>query len=175
MRFFALVAVCIFSLGSVFAQLAPLPPDGFVTLEQILGDFASQQTAAVQKYQGMRVTVYGRVGQVGVDDDLDGDPLAVYMQMAQNPTPDVKAVFADDDVPQSAELEVSDDQSQAIAFHRDMDGNIVSQRPFVVVGENVAITGTFDNFEAGDIVLKNCRKLGPERLTELLEQHGIEP
>ena len=61
--------------------LPSLPPDGFVTLEQIVNDFANSADSAFQKYNGMRVCVYGRVGKVTQSDDTEGDPLTVYMQL----------------------------------------------------------------------------------------------
>jgi len=169
--------VCAIVFATVLAafsqsQLAPLPPDGFVTLQQIVKEFADQPDDALQKYNGMRLCVYGRVGRVEQSDDNDGDPLAVSMQLANQTTPDVKAFFDQDDIP-SGVISISDDDSKATVFHRDWAGNLSNQQSFIVVGENVAIRGTFDNFVAGHIVLKNSFKLSPEALRQKLSEHGI--
>ena len=153
------------------SQLAPLPPDGFVTLQQIVQDFANQPDDALQKYNGMRICVYGRIGKVEQSDDDDADPLAVSMQLQNQTTPDVKAYFDQDDIP--GVVDVVDDQNKATVYHRDWAGNLSQQKSFLVGGENAAIRGTFDNFVAGDIILKNSFKLSPEALAQKLSEHGI--
>ncbi|MEI6070796.1 MAG: hypothetical protein WCS31_03310 [Verrucomicrobiae bacterium] len=161
--------------GSLIAQtgtLAPLPPDGFVTLEQAVNDFSADPAAAFQKYKGMRVLVYGRVGEVTQSDDSSGDPLTVFLQLPSRTTPDVKAVFGADDVP-TTNLDVAENKSKAVVFHRDAAGNLTKQRAFIVRGENVGIRGTFDNFVAGDIVIKNSNKLETSALMKKLAEHGI--
>ena len=152
--------------------LPTLPPDGFVTLEQIVNDFANSPDTAFQKYNGMRVCVYGRVGKVTQSDDTEGDPLTVYLQLPNRPTPDVKAYFDSDDI-LSATVGVSSDDSRATLYHRDWSGNILRTSSLVVTGENTAIRGTFDNFVAGDIILKNSFKLDPATLQKKLTEHGI--
>jgi hypothetical protein len=158
---------------AAFSQstLAPLPPDGFVTLQQIVQDFTSQPDDALQKYNGMRICVYGRVGKVEQSDDDDADPLAVTMQLQNQTTPAVKAYFDQDDIP--GVVDVVDDQNKATIYHRDWAGNLSDQKSFIVGGENAAIRGTFDNFVAGDIILKNSFKLSPEALAQKLSEHGI--
>jgi hypothetical protein len=153
-------------------QLAPLAPDGFVTLEQIVQEFANDPTDALQKYNGMRICVYGRVGKVEQSDDDDSDPLAVSMQLQNQTTPDVKAFFGQEDFP-SGVVDVSEEQNKATVFHSDWAGNLSNQKSFLVGGENAAIRGTFDNFVAGDIILKNSFKLSPEALAQKLSEHGI--
>jgi len=153
------------------SQLAPLPPDGFVTLQQIVQDFTNQPDDALQKYNGMRICVYGRIGKVEQSDDDDADPLAVSMQLQNQTTPDVKAYFDQDDIP--GVVDVVDDQNKATVYHRDWAGNLSQQKSFLVGGENAAIRGTFDNFVAGDIILKNSFKLSPEALAQKLSEHGI--
>jgi hypothetical protein len=153
-------------------QLAPLPPDGFVTLEQIVQEFANQPDDALQKYNGMRICVYGRVGKVEQSDDDDGDPLAVSMQLQNQTTPDVKAYFGQEDFP-SGIVNVSEDENKATVFHRDWAGNLSQEKSFIVGGQTVGIRGSFDNFVAGDIILKNCFKLSPEALAQKLSEHGI--
>jgi hypothetical protein len=168
------LSFCIATSLAVFSQsqLAPLPPDGFVTLEQIVQEFASQPDAALQKYNGMRLCVYGRVGKVAQADDEQDDPLAVYMQLASQTTPDVKAYFESEEIP-SGVVQVSEDGSKASVFHRDWAGNLSQEQSLVVVGENAAIRGTFDRFLVGDIILKDSFKLSPEALAQKLSEHGI--
>lgn len=166
-------AILIASALAAFSQsqLAPLPPDGFLTLQQIVQDFTSQPDDALQKYNGMRICVYGRIGKVEQSDDDDADPLAVSMQLQNQTTPDVKAYFDQDDIP--GVVDVVDDQNKATVYHRDWAGNLSQQKSFLVGGENAAIRGTFDNFVAGDIILKNSFKLSPEALAQKLSEHGI--
>lgn len=166
--------------SGLFAQAAlqPLPPDGFVTLEQVVSDFSSQPDAALQKYQGQRLIVYGRVGQLKQSDDSDGDPLTVFLQLASNPTPDVKCVFQQIAMPrgdQNAQVNVTDDGTEAVIAHREQNraGKINYERPFITEGQMVGIRGTFDNFDVGDVVLKDCRKMRPEFLMRTLREHGI--
>lgn len=174
-----LASLLLFASASfLFAQtpLAPLSPDGFVTLEQIVSDFSSQQEAALQKYQGQRLLVYGRVGQIEQSNDSEGNPLTVFLQLASNPTPDVKCVFETSALPkgeQDAEVKVNEDGTEAVVAHRGEDGNIKWQRPYVAEGQNIGVRGTFDSFVAGDIVLKECRKLRPETLKPILQQNGL--
>jgi hypothetical protein len=134
-------------------------------------DFTSQPDDALQKYNGMRICVYGRVGKVEQSDDDDADPLAVTMQLQNQTTPAVKAYFDQDDIP--GVVDVVDDQNKATVYHRDWAGNLSDQKSFIVGGENAAIRGTFDNFVVGDIVLKNSFKLSPEALSQKLSEHGI--
>ena len=164
-----------FFAGSLLAQnstLAPLPPDGFVTLQQIVSDFATSQEAAMQKYNGMRILVYGRVGEVTQSSDSQGDPLTVFMQLPNQTTPDVKAVFGADDVPTN-NVSVASNQTKADVFHRNWQGELTNERAFIVEGENVGIRGTFDNFVAGDVVLQNSHKLQTSELMKKLTEHGI--
>lgn len=160
------------------AALAPLPPDGFVTLQQITSDFSKNPDAALQKYDGMRVTVYGRVGQVANSDDEDGDPLTVFLQLPNNPTPDVKCVFNNAGVPQGGTVVVENNGQEADFYkhRRDIweDELTPSEHPIDITGQMAGIVGTFDNFIAGDVVLKECRRLRPAPLRKLLAAHGIE-
>jgi len=161
------------------AQLAPLPQDGFVTLQQIVSDFSSQPDAALQKYQGRSVLVYGRVGQLQQSDDSDGDPLTVFLQLPNNTTPDVKCVFQQVALPkgdQNAQLNVTDDGTEAVIAHRENNrkGKINYERPFISEGQMVGIRGTFDNFNVGDVVLKDCRKLRPEFLKRALRENHVD-
>ena len=167
----ALTAIFAGSLHAQNSALAPLPPDGFVTLQQLVNDFATAEDAALQKYQGMRILVYGRVGQVTQSDDAAGDPLAVFMQLPNKTTPDVKAIFGADEMPKNNAVDPN--HSKVDVYHRNWEGNLTKEHAFIVVGENTGIRGTFDNFFLGDVVLKNCNKLQPDVLMKKLAEHGI--
>lgn len=173
----SILVVCMLAAafaGSVFSQdstLTPLPPDGFVTLQQVVNDFSSAPDAALQKYNGMRILVYGRVGQVTESDDSSGDPLTVFMQLPNRTTPDVKAVFGADDMPKNNSVDPN--HSKVDVFHRNWEGELTKEHAFIVEGENTGIRGTFDNFVAGDVVLKNCNKLQTGVLMKKLAEHGI--
>ena len=169
----ALVLLCASALAS-FSQtpLAALPQDGFVTLSQIVNDFATSETQALQKYNGMRICVYGRVGQVTQSDDEEGDPLTAYLQLPDRTIPDVKAVFGADFIPSSV-VTVANDDTKATVYHSDWNGNLSNATSFIVEGENVAVRGTFDNFVAGDIILKNSFTLSSEALQKKLAEHGL--
>jgi hypothetical protein len=158
------------------AALPPLPPDGFVTLAQVVNDFSTQPDAAAQKYNGQRILVYGRVGDLAQSGDSAGNPLEIFLQLPSTSTPDVKAVFTLADIPewgQNATLQISEDGSQAVIFHRNQEGNVTKQHVFAVEGENLGVRGTFDRFEAGDVVLKDCEKVAPEKLAPILQRNGI--
>jgi hypothetical protein len=62
-------------------QLAPLSADAFVTLQQIVNEFTDHPDDALQKYNGMRICVYGRLGKVEPSDDDDTDPLTVSIRL----------------------------------------------------------------------------------------------
>ncbi|MCX7868851.1 MAG: OB-fold putative lipoprotein [Terrimicrobiaceae bacterium] len=166
-----LAICCLPSAAPAQQPLSPLPPDGFVTLEQITGDFSQQPEAAATKYEGMRITVYGRVGQVQRSGDEDGDPLTVFLQLPENPTPDVKCVFNEAGVPHDGDVQVGG--GEADFFKRDIAGDITAEIPLDIEGQMVAIRGTFDGFVAGDIVLKSCRRLTPAAVAALLAKHGL--
>ena len=182
LRFLPLFAACVLFTGVMQAQeaaaLKPLPPDGFVTLQEIVSDFSTNETAAMQKYNGMRITVYGRVGQVTQSYDEDGDPLVVYLQLPNNPTPDVKCVFNTAGVPQGGTVVVENNNQEADFYRhrRDRWDNELTpaESPIDITGQMAGIVGTFDNFEAGDIILRECRRLREQPLMQLLSQHGIE-
>ncbi len=165
--------------AGLFAQtaaLSPLPPDGFVTLAQVMSDFSSQPEAATQKYNGQRLLVYGRVGQIAQSQDSAGNPLQIFLQQANDTTPDVKCTFTLADLPdwtQNAGIKVSEDGSQASMFHRNGDGTINKEHALFTVGQTVGIHGTFDSFVAGDVGLKDCKKVATEKLMGVLKEHGI--
>lgn len=172
MKKFLLAAALLVSALPVFAQSPAVPADGFVTLDQILSDFSADADAAQQKYNGLRLLVYGRIGQVTQSNDTEGSPLTVYMQIPQQTTPDVKAVFAASEIPNDS-VAISGDDSRAVVYHRDWEGQITKENGFIVEGEDAGIRGTFDSFVAGDVVLKDAQKIAPAVLAKKLKEHGI--
>ncbi len=177
MKFLPLILLA--TVTGLFAQsaaLAPLPPDGFVTLDTVVLDFSTQPEAAAQKYNGMRILVYGRVGTLAQSEDAEGNPLTVFLQLPNNSTPDVKCVFTLAELPnwtENAGIQISEDSSQAAIFHRGRDGTIKAEEPFMTTGSMVGVRGTFDSFVAGDVVLKDCKKEPTEKLMHVLKEHGI--
>ncbi len=176
-----LLSLLLLPAAALFAQtpapLAPLAPDGFVTLSQIVSEFAAQPDAAAQKYNGQRILIYGRVGQVEQSDDIEGNPLVIFLQLPNQTTPDVRCIFTLADIPewgQNATVQISEDGSQAVISHRNQQGNVNKDHVFAVVGQNQGIHGTFDRFVAGDIVLKNCKKANPEKLADILKQNAVQ-
>jgi len=159
--------------------LKPLPPDGFVTLETVRKDFTENEPAAMKKYNGARITVYGRVGEVAPASDMEGDPMAVFLQNPNNITPDVKAVFNQPNLPQGNLVVQNNDSEADIYKHRntgiggDWRQDLPSQKPLVIKGQMVGITGTFDNFVAGDVVIKECQLMKEKELIKKLKEHGI--
>jgi hypothetical protein len=168
----ALVFCAAFSIGAMAESSLPaLPSDGFVTLEQIVRDFKDKPEAALQKYNGLRLCVYGRVGDVAHSEE-EAAPLFVRMRLADLAMPSVKAVFDQEDIPSGA-IDVAESDTKASIYHRDWNGDPTRQTSFIIPEKNVAIRGTFDNFVAGDIILKNSFKLSPEALAQKLAEHGI--
>jgi len=168
----SLFGLALLGLVNVSAQetpapaLAPLPANGAVTLTQIVSDFRTNPQAADQKYGGNRITVTGRVGRVETGGD-GVDLLAVYLQEYENPTPDVKAFFPQDMFPPSSSVEISADNSQAIVLHNNHRGVLTMETPFAVVGQQIGIEGTYEHMQAGNIVLKDSRKLRQRELDAL--------
>lgn len=137
------------------AGLEPLPEDGAVTLEQIVSDFRTDPVAADKKYGGNQITVTGRVGDV--ENAMEaGYVLAVYLQEYENTTPDVKCLFARSALPEGATVSVDDTTNQALLTGDGFAGPSDEQQAFVSVDQKVSITGDYDQFIAGNIVLKNC-------------------
>lgn len=178
MKLGSFLALSLLSVLSLHAQTAdggaalkPLRPDGFVTLEEIVGDFRSAPDAALQKYGGNEITVYGRVGSVsGPDSDAASGAVAViYLQEFSNPTPDVKVLVHNDDLPENALIRVSPDGTQAIIEHTTRIGNPKGDTPYAVVDERVAFKGGFGGFQEGDILLNNAHKVPKKEIEAKLE------
>jgi hypothetical protein len=153
------------------APLIPLPANGLVSLETITGDFRNSPDAATNKYQGNLLIVYGRVGQLKTPGgENPHSVLDVYLQDEKNASPDVKAVFQQDALPENTSLDVSGDGSQAILFVRRGNDVIRRQEPFITVNQQIAVQGSFKELMAGDIKLENCTLVSPERLRELMQE-----
>ena len=169
----------ILSASFVLAQdgtLAPLPSDGFVTLQQVMTDFSTHPTQAQQKYDGNRITVYGRVGHISKGDDMAGNPMVAYLQKSDmEATPDVKCIFSPDDVPTGqGNVEISENHQNASIFSRNSMGEITRQTSYLNVGDMVGIRGTVSDFEVGDVVMKDCHRVSKDKLAGILQQHGIQ-
>ena len=147
-------------------QLAPLPVNGFVTLEQIVSDFRTAPDAAIQKYGGNRITVFGRVGKLEQPGD-GNNILSVYLQVFNDPTPDVKCIFAQDAFRQNAQIQISADGSQASEIMMNQENMPARTVEVATVDGRIGVKGSFDNFAAGDIILKDCRKVSKEEIEKL--------
>ncbi len=138
------------------SSLAPLPASGVVPLKVIAGDFAADQNAAVGKYSGRRITVVGRVSAVS-NPSSENKVLTVTLQDASASQPAVKAEFLYGANPVNSEIQVDDGGCVANIVRRDRSGNILSQEPYVSVGQKVAIKGDFKEIKVGDIILTACK------------------
>jgi hypothetical protein len=173
-RFSWALAVLFLICPKLIAQtdLSPLPADGFVTLETIVGDFAQSVTSALQKYNGLKICVYGRLGKITQEGGNEGLPLSIIMQSPLGETPCVRAQFDPDFIPSSGVL-IANNEMKASVYKTNWNGDVLHKDSFMIQGEKIAVRGTFDNFVAGDIVLKNSFSLGPEALIKKLAEHGI--
>lgn len=138
--------------GNAFAQEPP------VDWKTLATEFSQDAVAAGAKYQGKIITVSGPVSSLAQGDMTTDNPaVAVLLSTTDGPGPDVKCLFQNEDLAVNTEIYVPDDGSEAILRKRDPAGNVISSEPFVQSGQQVTITGSFLNFDAGDIVLQHCR------------------
>lgn len=149
-----------------------MPADGFVTLETIVDDFAKSLPDALQKYNGMRVCVYGRVEKITQKSNTGESSIALLMKSSSALNPNVKALFSDVYIP-SGSIILADSETETAVLCADWTGNVQGKSSPIVIGEMVAVRGFFDNCVSGDIILKNCFKLGAEGLEKKLTEHGI--
>ncbi len=148
---------------------APAP----VRVSVLAAEFAADAAAASAKYQQQLLTVEGPVAELAIPDDPgDGEALWVTLREQGASGPDVRAVFRTADLPENAEIYLSDDDStQALLRRRDAEGNLVQQVPFVQVGQRLTVRGLFKDFNVGDIVLDNARKVpAPEPSADAASQ-----
>ena len=67
----------------------------------------------------------------------------------------------------NSEIQISQDGSTAVLIHRDRTGNILSQNPYLFVGQRVGIKGDFKELKVGEIVLTACKLLTKAKLHAL--------
>lgn len=152
MRFFA---VLLASAVLCHAQDAP------VDWRTIAAEFSQDEAAAEAKYQGKFITVSGPVSAIaGGDMTLDNPSVAVTLSAQDGPGPDVKCLFENEDLEPNTQLYVPDDGSEALLKTVDATGNVTGSRPFVEAGQQITVSGSYVDFEAGDIVLRHCRLAG---------------
>jgi hypothetical protein len=152
------------------ASLKPLPENHVVSYKQIAGDFASNEAAALGKYNGKRITVIGRIARLS-QGQSENKALVVTLQGADASLPAVKADFLNDAIPENAEIQISSDGSSASIVNRDRSGNILSQSTYLSVDQKVGIKGSFKELKVGDIVLTACKLISKQRLHELEHQN----
>jgi hypothetical protein len=148
------------------SYLTPLPENRVLSYKQIAGDFAANETAALGKYNGKRITVIGRIAHLSQGQG-EKKVLVVTLQGADASLPAVKCDFLADAIPVNSEIQVSDDGSTASIIHRDRSGNILSQDTYLSVDQKVGIKGSFKELKVGDIILTSCKLIPKERMHEL--------
>lgn len=148
------------------AYLKPFPASGVVPLAVIAGDFASNETAAIGKYNGQRITVIGRVASIS-QGSSENKVLVVTLQDAAASQPAVKGEFLFGSLPENSEIQVSSNGSMATLVRRDRAGVILSQEPYLSVDQRVGLKGDFKELKVGDIVLTACKLLPKGKLHEI--------
>ena len=148
------------------AYLKPFPASGVVPLAVIAGDFASNETAAIGKYNGQRITVIGRVAAIS-QGSSENKVMVVTLQDAAASQPAVKGEFLFGSFPENSEIQVSSDGSMATLVRRDRAGVILSQEPYLSVDQQVGLKGDFKELKVGDIVLTACKLVPKEKLHEI--------
>jgi len=121
-------------------------------------EFSHDQAAAEAKYQGKILTVSGPVSEIaGGDMTVESPAVAVTLATTDGPGPDVKCLFENSDLEPKTQLYVPDDGSEVQLRTVDGVGNETSSKPMAETGQQLTVTGSFVNFEAGDVVLRHCR------------------
>jgi len=152
------IPFCIFLFLAAHLATGQTTPVDWQTLA---AEFSQDEAAASTKYQGQILTVTGPVSAIAQGDMTTDNPaVAVTLSTSAGPGPDVKCLFQNEDLAQNTEIYVPDDGSEAILRKRDAIGNVVSSEPLVQTGQQVVVTGSFLEFDAGDIVLQHCRLAG---------------
>jgi len=135
-----------------FAQDAPIDWKTLAT------EFSHDQASAEAKYQGKVLTVTGPVSEIaGGDMTVESAAVAVTLATTDGPGPDVKCLFENSDLEPKTQLYVPDDGSEVQVRTMDGTSNETSSKPMVEKGQQLTVTGSFVNFEAGDVVLRHCR------------------
>ena len=148
------------------AYLKPFPANGVVPLAVIAGDFATNETAAIGKYNGQRITVIGRIAALSKSSS-ENKVMVVTLQDAAASQPAVKGDFLVGSIPENSEIQISSDGSMATLVRRDRTGVILSQDPYLSVDQRVGLKGDFKELKVGDIVLTACKLVPKERLHEI--------
>ena len=132
-----------------------------VDWQTLATEFSQDEAAASNKYQGQMITVTGPVSGIAQGDMTTDNPaVAVTLSTPAGPGPDVKCLFQNEDLAPNSEIYVPSDGSEAILRKRDNVGNVISSEPLVQTGQQIVVTGSFLEFDAGDIVLQHCRLAG---------------
>ena len=152
--------ISFFALLCLAANLAPAQ-SAPVDWQTLATEFSQDEAAASNKYQGQMITVTGPVSGIAQGDMTTDNPaVAVTLSTPAGPGPDVKCLFQNEDLAPNSEIYVPSDGSEAILRKRDNVGNVISSEPMVQTGQQIVVTGSFLEFDAGDIVLQHCRLAG---------------
>ena len=155
MKVFSFFALLCLAANLAPAQSAP------VDWQTLTTEFSQDEAAASNKYQGQMITVTGPVSGIAQGDMTTDNPaVAVTLSTPAGPGPDVKCLFQNEDLAPNSEIYVPSDGSEAILRKRDNVGNVISSEPMVQTGQQIVVTGSFLEFDAGDIVLQHCRLAG---------------
>ena len=155
MKVFSFFALLCLAANLAPAQSAP------VDWQTLATEFSQDEAAASNKYQGQMITVTGPVSGIAQGDmTTDSPAVAVTLSTPAGPGPDVKCLFQNEDLAPNSEIYVPSDGSEAILRKRDNVGNVISSEPMVQTGQQIVVTGSFLEFDAGDIVLQHCRLAG---------------
>ena len=155
MKVFSFFALLCLAANLAPAQSAP------VDWQTLATEFSQDEAAASNKYQGQMSTVTGPVSGIAQGDMTTDNPaVAVTLSTPAGPGPDVKCLFQNEDLAPNSEIYVPSDGSEAILRKRDNVGNVISSEPMVQTGQQIVVTGSFLEFDAGDIVLQHCRLAG---------------
>ncbi|MFM8807856.1 MAG: OB-fold protein, partial [Chthoniobacterales bacterium] len=149
------------SLAMVLFASSALAQDAPVDWRTIATEFSQDQAAAEAKYQGKMLTVTGPVSAIAAGDDtLDNPSVAVTLSTQDGPGPDVKCLFENEDLEPNTQLYVPDDGSEVLIRTVDQVGNETGSKPLIETGQQITVTGSYVEFDAGDIVLRHCRLAG---------------
>lgn len=129
--------------------------------QTLAAEFSKDAAAAEAKYQGKMLTVTGPVSAVAQGDmTLDIPSVAVTLAASNGAAPDVKLLFEPGDLEPNTEIHVTGDNSEALLRRLSPAGKVESSRPLVQIGQQVTATGSFMDYEAGDIILRHARLSG---------------
>ena len=150
-----------FTIVAAFSVASALAQDAAIDWRTIATEFSQDQAAAEAKYQGRMITVSGPVSAIAEGDMTVDDPsVAVTLSTQDGPGPDVKCLFENEDLEPNTQLDVPDDGSEVIIRTVDQIGNVTGSRPFIQSGQQITVSGSYVEFDAGDIVLRHCRLAG---------------